>query len=360
MAAKLFPLPSSRRWLQFSLRTMLVLTLVSSAWLGRFVDRARRQKQAIDLILEEDGGVIYQHEVKADVDADAWLEGTRDALDLDAAPAPAWVCRSLGEEYFLRVVCASLWRHAADDVAAQRLIDLPWLEELHLRGFRGRDFSQLEGVPGLRRVFIGSNGAGIRLGHLQASRKLEVLNVQGRFSDADLEDLEQFAALRELDLSSPSLTDQTLRRIAKLPRLEYLRFSSPGITDAGVKALSTMKRLKTLKLSDPIVKSRLTDETLKHLAALPRLEYLHLQAPNITGEGLRSLNANLVKLGLTSGAPLADADIVHLTRLKKLEWVYVSQPTTLTDAGLEAFEQMHQLKTLHLRAPAPRCKAFSA
>ncbi|HVX60319.1 MAG TPA: hypothetical protein VHC19_06955 [Pirellulales bacterium] len=81
-----------------------------------------------------------------------------------------------------------------------------------------------------------------------------------------------------------------------------------------------------------------------------RLEYLHLQAPNITGDGLRRLNANLVKLGLSSGAPLADADIVHLTRLKKLEWVYVSQPTTLTDAGLKLFEQMPQLKTLHLRA----------
>ena len=52
-----------RRWLQFSLRTALVLMLVLGAgfgWLGRQVQQARTQDQAATAIAEGDGIVYYR------------------------------------------------------------------------------------------------------------------------------------------------------------------------------------------------------------------------------------------------------------------------------------------------------------
>jgi hypothetical protein len=39
-----------RRWLRFSLRTMLVVVTLLGVWLGVKVEQARRQKRAVDTL----------------------------------------------------------------------------------------------------------------------------------------------------------------------------------------------------------------------------------------------------------------------------------------------------------------------
>ena len=59
MAAVLTKPKRKRRWLRFSLRTMLVVVLVSSVWLGYQANRAARQREAVKALRVR--GVVAAH-----------------------------------------------------------------------------------------------------------------------------------------------------------------------------------------------------------------------------------------------------------------------------------------------------------
>ena len=54
--------PKRRRWLRFSLRTLLLLTAVIAAWLGVQVNKAQKQRAAVAAIQEAGGKVHYDWE----------------------------------------------------------------------------------------------------------------------------------------------------------------------------------------------------------------------------------------------------------------------------------------------------------
>lgn len=88
-------LPTRRRWFQFRLRTLLIAVLVLSlplSWLAVRMDRARRQREAVEAIRALGGQVVY------DWQSTPW-----------GGPAkwpryPAWLRNLLGEDFFQRVV----------------------------------------------------------------------------------------------------------------------------------------------------------------------------------------------------------------------------------------------------------------
>jgi len=51
-----------RRWLQFSLRSMLILTAVAAIWLGWLVKQVRDQRAAVQAVRQLGGSVYYHHE----------------------------------------------------------------------------------------------------------------------------------------------------------------------------------------------------------------------------------------------------------------------------------------------------------
>ncbi len=54
--------PPKKRWLRFSLRTMLMLMTILCVWLGFKVHRAERQKAAIAWVESVGGAVSYDYE----------------------------------------------------------------------------------------------------------------------------------------------------------------------------------------------------------------------------------------------------------------------------------------------------------
>ena len=62
-----------RRYLQFSLRTFLVLLTLVCVWFGWQVNRVNRQRKAVAWVLEMGGSVLYDYEVddKGNTIADA-------------------------------------------------------------------------------------------------------------------------------------------------------------------------------------------------------------------------------------------------------------------------------------------------
>jgi hypothetical protein len=51
-----------RRWLRYSLRSLLILTTVLCIWLGIKVNQARRQKEAVARLKELGAEILYSHQ----------------------------------------------------------------------------------------------------------------------------------------------------------------------------------------------------------------------------------------------------------------------------------------------------------
>jgi hypothetical protein len=76
------PQQRKRRWLQFSLRTLLVAVTLLAVWLGLWTDRARRQRVAVQRVRELGGDIRYDYENQ---------KGGQ-------PPGPEWLRRLLGDE----------------------------------------------------------------------------------------------------------------------------------------------------------------------------------------------------------------------------------------------------------------------
>lgn len=83
-----------RRWFQFRLATLLLLTLVCAVVLALWVVPAERQRSAVAFVEEQGGWVRYGDE---------------------AAVAPVWLRRWLGKDYFQSVVIVDLSRTQVSD-----------------------------------------------------------------------------------------------------------------------------------------------------------------------------------------------------------------------------------------------------
>lgn len=119
-----------------------------------------------------------------------------------------------------------------------------------------------------------------------------------------------------LDLSRTKLTDASLKHIAALTNLAWLDLSHSPVTDAGLAHLGALKKLTRLDLNH----TKVTDDGLKHLAGLTELAGLHLIQTKVTDAGfkhligLRKLNELSVSRDRVTSAALAtlaEADLLH-------------------------------------------------
>ncbi|HVX16288.1 MAG TPA: hypothetical protein VHC22_34195 [Pirellulales bacterium] len=89
-----------RRFLQFGLRTLLVVTTAVAIWLGFYVERARRQQAAVRAIRAAGGWVHYDFQEQPPG------SGT---FDIQARPGlPAWLVDRIGEDFLFTVVDVNL------------------------------------------------------------------------------------------------------------------------------------------------------------------------------------------------------------------------------------------------------------
>jgi hypothetical protein len=186
------PQKGKRRRFQFSLRTLLILTTalaVGSGWLGRKIDRKRKEREAIAGIEVAGGSVWYDYQ-----------QGP-----VAEPSGPGWLRGVLGDNFFSEVVKAHLVGNSIGDAGLANVKGLPHLRALELSG-----------------AYV--NEAGL----------------------ANLKDLTE---LELLDLSTTNVSNAELANIKDLPRLESLDLSSTNVTDAGLLTLTGLSQLRVLKLS---------------------------------------------------------------------------------------------------------------
>jgi hypothetical protein len=240
------PPKRKRRWFQFSLRTLLILTTllaVGAGLLSQRIARKRREWDAVQAILRF-GAVVEFHQSGASRRR-VWAGGGAED-DLDAnATEPSWLREILGKNFFGEVVAVSVSNAQSEDELLASIKELPELVQLHLANCR--------------------------------------------ITDSGLEDLEGLTHLQELSLSGTFITDAGLPRLKQLTDLRWLWLDNTKVSDARLASLEGLARLQWLNLQWTYV----TDAGLVHLRGLTSLKELYLANSDATEEGVKDLQKAL-------------------------------------------------------------------
>jgi hypothetical protein len=262
---------------QYRLRTLLLFTLAFSipcSWLAVKLEKARKQRRAVDAIAEMGGSVKH-----------GW-QGTR---------LPHFLQQLLGDDLFLPVVTVDLSRSKVTDAGLECLRDLPEVRALHLDGTCITD-AGLEQVRALTQL-----------------DSLELNDVP--VTDSGLENLEYLSQLRWLKLNNTRVTDLGLKHLQGMKQLQVLELAGTPITDAGLEYLKGLTNLEDLCLANTRVAgpglthlkelcvlqclsldhTPITDARLKHIKQLSQLRSLCLGNTQITDEGLEYLQGSNIE-----------------------------------------------------------------
>ncbi len=232
------------------------------------------------------------------------------------------------------------------------------------------DLAKLSAMVKLERVGFGNKaGTDANVAALVAAvPKIKALAVHNSaVTDAAFVEIAKLSQLTELTMFSTKVTPAAMASVAKLSNLKNLDVSSTAIGDTG---LAAIKGLGLTTLSFNNMKG-VTRAGMESIAALPKLDVLHLQFAEIDAElealtksktltllalmkskvtdvGAKSLGkiTSLTELYLWK-TEITDATLAALTGLTKLRVLYVSE-TKVTDAGMASVAKLGALETLWL------------
>jgi internalin A len=348
------------RWYQFSLRSLLVFTLifaVTVGWLGNKIAQKRRERQAVEVIVKAGGRVWFDQ------------ESNRDSPTRPNEPSgPRWLRWALGENFFSEVRQVDL-RFDDDATLAQldalrevqvlniadggKITDtgvahinaLPHLRSLTLyaTSVTNQWLDHLKGVPKLRTLILDPTNIDDKsIGRITEVTQLEELFLHtSSVTDKGLENFERMTRLQKLAFRNAAITGAGLIHLKRLTKLEELFLMDTNVDDAGLESLSAMPGLRRLWLSG----TKVTDAGLANLRPLSRLESLHLEFTRVTDAGLVNLKelSGLHQLAL-NGRQVTDAGLANLRDLEQLEDLQLIGTSVTADAADE------------LRKSLPKCK----
>ncbi len=166
-------------------------------------------------------------------------------------------------------------------------------------------------------------------------------------TDAGLRVVGNFPRLKRLFLKKGQASDDALQSVAQLKDLEVLMiWDANRLTDEGMKHLAGLSKLQYLHINN----GGLGDAALAVFSRLPRLERLSLQGNSFSDDGLKALAGMKQLKALWIGMnhrPITDAGVRHLSGLTALEELDL-QRCQVGDAGIAALKNLKHLRVLVL------------
>ena len=200
--------PIRRRWFQFSLRRLFVVSLLVGlgfAWIGMQLHQKRRHEAAVNEIVKLGGRVGLYH-VQEEVPA--WKE---------------WLFGSYSVKPVFLILCGT---DATDSL-----------------------LSQNKGMNVITLDLSSTNVTDAGLVHLIGMTRLKTLLLENaQVTDAGLTHLKGLTSLHKLTLDSAQVTDAGLTHLKGLTSLNYLDLRNTQITDAGLTHLKGLTNLDSLIL----------------------------------------------------------------------------------------------------------------
>jgi hypothetical protein len=213
------------RWFQFSLRSLFILTFLvacASSWVAVKMGQARKQKEAVGVVIKLGGQVVYDY---GQYSAGRPIIAITGVKSLDSS----WLRKVLGDDFFSDVT----YINASNSMVTNADVD-------YLKG-------------------------------LKVSPICLCLN-NTHISDAGLERLKDMNRLKELQISNTQVTDAGLESMKGLNQLQRLYISGTKITNAGLVHLIGLNQLRYLDLKN----TQVTDAGVAKLQkALPNCEIIH-------------------------------------------------------------------------------------
>lgn len=322
-----------RRWMQFRLRTLLIVILFACSGLGwlRFnLDRTRRQRRAADAVAAAGGSV--------------WYLGQKTEKVAASYPISLYDSQRPNANALERLIEEA----TAGDVVAVAFDGGPVGDLLFTRRGRPPKFNGSRPLDIEVHEVGGSSSGRWRL-HGDV-RDYDMVHYQGVSPGTPKQklkwrDLGEFPSLEVLSLGDRSVDLDSLRQIGTLKQLRCLLiYNGAQIDDERLAELSSLTNLRVLVID----RSHITDQGLRHLSGLKHLEVLELDHAPIQGSGLRHLaplsNLKLISLRATR---LEDEGLRHIAKHSGLQRLYLFD-TNVTDAGLRYLIGLRQLDLLHL------------
>jgi hypothetical protein len=324
------PPKRKRRWFQFSLRSLLIFVAICAipcGWFGARMERATKQKAAVEAIVKAGGSVRYDYE----------RDATGNWIPVAEPHAPKWLRNLLGDDFFSTVVEAT----AYTDVSVEHLNDLGGLRSLSFCSLRITDsgLRHLEELSQLEDLSF--SGTGISESGLRAFEALIRLKGLRFYAETEESRLDQMRNRTPPSPVASQITDAGLEHVEGLRQLRYLMISGKGVTDAGMRHLKGLSQLRYLELDETLV----GDHGLEDLRGLKQLGTLWLFKSQVTDVGMEVIKglSDLHKLSLC-GARVTDAGVQQLSELKNLQQLDIKL-TPVTDQGVA-----------NLQRALPNCK----
>lgn len=335
--------PRNRRWFQFRLRTLLILTAV------------------VGVVLSAVAVPLYQ--VRSEQSAATAIRKLGGYVRWDSRPSAGLVSRMLAWKFPQTVVDVSMTHEPLTGSDLLFLKNLPNLDTLCLQG-AGTTDADLQWLaesvhPRDLTLYAAISDDGMK--HLGRMTSIERLHVSSdTITDDGLQYLPGMQSLRTLSVEGTHITDRGFVHIGKCVELNGLCLYKTSATGAGLGHLAELKRLHSLcVLEDQIddvwaqnarcistlrdlqlnVRS-MTDKGLADLASLNELVALHLhEMDRTTDEGLSRLSAlKNLKFLTVSGSRVTDHSLEVLSKIPSLYSLWLEN-TSVTDEGMRKFQQ---------------------
>ncbi|MGV3605370.1 MAG: hypothetical protein ACO1RA_03110 [Planctomycetaceae bacterium] len=301
--------PRWRRWLQFRLRTLMLVMLILPMGLG-WLAQARSKSQKAWANVETIQSLCLTSGF--DRGGGPWLS-RKLGIDLPEEPSEIHVCLndSVEEKQFQLLMCLSEFSHLRHLVIAQpyrsasalRPIErFQELQSLSLDFGNGddsdEDLSLFSKLPQLKQwEDLYPRSLSKCTSTFSKMDSIEELSLCGTWSGIDWEQLKNLRTLKIVNEVNSAKDpyehyDEDIASIVVLRNLEELELEDVQISDEGVKSLAQLKKMKKLVLTS----DKITDAGLATLAEMPSLQILELDSSRVTSEAVEKWRAQRPEL----------------------------------------------------------------
>ncbi len=331
-----------RMWLQFSLRSLLVVMLVLPMVLGvylRYRARSQRQWRLVNE-LKEAGGIV-----------NVWPSDQGELAEKQGRLLEwqMWLGIDLPQEL------KSFYTYPLggdDAVPLANLAEFPQLEMIRLndKTTKDEDLAILAKLPRLRFLLVDSDRITDEgIASLKECTSLQEVALYGkRVSGRGVAIVASLPNLKGLHCDTKLATDGELDCLRDKPNLEDLSLRGHTVRDAGLEVICTCKNLKRLT----ITRGEFSGNAMRSLEQLKKLKQLNLVEALLPNESVtfpRESVASLAKLpqleSLYLSVELLPEDLVVLGSMTNLRDLTL-HGTKLTGEGLKHLTQLKQLEQL--------------
>jgi hypothetical protein len=181
--------------------------------------------------------------------------------------------------------------------------------------------------------------------------QLESLDVSGNsnISNTDVAKFVALTNLRELNLSTTSITDDAFKSLAEMERLEVLKIE--GSTQLKGHGLQAYTRTKPTLRELHATGTPLHSGGLKHIKSISSLEFLDISNSGLSDQPFADLKGanNLIHLKIGGANVLSNAGMQTVLTLSKLKILDLERMQTINDQGLGILSKKSGLQTLNAK-----------